>query len=207
MTTVADVPDLVYVSFDIEKAGKMTIKHAVVSIGYCVGDAEGNVLEKNKINLKVGWPVIDDEGTVVDYNAFEKRCWDEFWSKQPESLINNLKENAVPQTEGFLRFSDFLDQLETKYKKVVFLSDNAEFDIGSLNVGLEIYCGRGPLRYTSAGKYRSIMPPDDLLESLDSNLQTKLVEKYITPYVVHDHDPSNDAEYIYRQYVAYLHRL
>ncbi len=199
--------DTVFVAFDIEKAGQMPLGHPVISIGYCVGDLHGNVLEKDKINLQVNWPVLDEKtNAIVDYGHFEKRCWDEFWSKQPSTLIENLKVGAMPQALGFMKFATWLNGLETKYSKVKFLSDNAEFDIGTLNVNLERYCNRGPLRYTTTGKYRSILPPDDLLDTLDAETVKELTAKHITPYVVHDHDPSNDAEFIYRQYIAFLLR-
>ena len=138
-----------YVAFDIEKAGCMNYAHPMVSIGYAVGDSEGKLLDKNKINLKVTWPKVNENGVVTNYGDFEPRCWDEFWSKRPTSLITNLQENAVSQAEGMQVFANFLDGLEKKYEKIVFLSDNAGFDIAALDINLERYVRRIPLRYST----------------------------------------------------------
>lgn len=178
--------DITYVALDIEKAGAMN-KYPIVSIGWCVGDSNGNVLEKRKLNLQVDWN-----------HDFEPRCWNEFWAKMPLELIESLKLNALPQPEGFAYFSNWLNQLEEKYNKIVFLSDNASFDIAALDNNLERYCGRMPLRYTSDNRYRSIIAPDDILWTINRDKLEDLYKQYS------DHDPSNDAECIYRQYMEVL---
>lgn len=194
-----------FVAFDIEKTGCLNYTHPIVSIGYVVGDSKGNLFEKKKINLLVKWPQCDLKG-INCYGDFEPRCWDEFWSKRPSELLKALQQNALSQEEGLKQFAEFLNSLELKYESIVFLSDNASFDIAALDVNLERYAKRNPLRYSTTGKYRSLLPPDDLFETLSVEQQNELSKKYITPFVVHDHDPSNDAEFIYRQYIAYLHR-
>lgn len=195
-----------YVAFDIEKAGCLNLTHPIVSIGYAVGTAEGKLYYKGKFNLKVQWPNIATDGTVINYGDFEPRCWNEFWSKRPAELIAKLTENAKSQLEGMSAFATFLGELEAKHGTLVFLSDNASYDIATLDVNLERYVSRKPLRYSSTGQYRSLLPADDLLETLPVDKQAELVTKWITPFNTHDHDPANDAEVIYRQYVAYLHR-
>lgn len=196
-----------FISFDIEKAGCRIQQHPIVSIGYCVGDAAGNILEKDKINLVVRWPTVDHLGTVLSYNDFEQRCWAQFWSQLPKETIENLKHNAVSQEAGFWHLAQLLDRWEKQYPNIKFLGDNLSYDYGNLDFNLEFYQNRNPLRYSSTGKYRSILPADDLFETLPADLQNQLVKSHVDPFAKHDHDPANDAEYIYRLYVAYLHGL
>lgn len=185
-----------YLALDIEKAGPMPLKHPVISIGWCGGDEKGNVIIKGRINLQVKWPTGNNCGD------FDEKCWLEFWNKLPVETISLLQKDALPQKEGFQKFADMIDYLEKSYK-IKFVSDNAAFDIGTLNVYLEKYTGRLPLAYTSDGRYRRTYAADDMLEMIPDN--NKLTEKIS---VIHDHDPQNDAEFIYRMMVIVLqHRL
>lgn len=190
-----------YIAFDIEKAGCGLIGHPIFSIGICVGDADGNVLQKKRINLRIGWPLVDDNGRIKNYGSFEPRCWDQFWSKQPKDLVEQLKSGAVDQHEGFASFSRFLDTFEDN-AEVVFLSDNPSFDIATLDANLERYSNRMPLRYSASWAYRTVVDTDSVMDLLPKRELAKITEKFVDPFVVHDHDPANDAEYIYRSYVA-----
>jgi hypothetical protein len=55
----------IYVAIDIEKTGSKMMQYSLVSIGVCVGNSEGVVLEKFKINVKVNWPTTSQSD--VDY--------------------------------------------------------------------------------------------------------------------------------------------
>lgn len=203
----------IYVAFDIEKTGSL-FSHPINSIGVCVGDDQA-VLQKFRINIDVKWPdrLLVTGGTenallVRDYGDFEPRCWEEFWSKQPDSLIALLRFQAQPAEDAAKRFRTWLDGLEEQYPakthKLVFLSDNASFDIASLDHFLEQFTGRIPLRYSTAGKYRSLKAPDDMLAMLPDDFVKWAIKEQIDPLVHHDHDPANDAEHIYRQYLLAL---
>jgi hypothetical protein len=205
-SSIAKGKRIILVTFDIEKTGRMNLGHPINSIGWCVGDLFGRVLQKSKINLKVRWPTIVSEDTkTMDYGDFEPRCWDEFWSKRPPALIEELKKDAHEQEFGMTKFATWLDVLEKEYPeathKIVFLSDNASFDIAALDVNLERYTKRGPIRYSLSGKFRSLYPPDDMLAIVPDDVLEPLIKKRIDAVVEHDHDPSNDAEHIYRQFI------
>lgn len=197
----------VYLALDIEKTGSKNLQHPICSIGWCLGLEDGTVLEKNRINLKVKWPI--KMADSLDYGDFEPRCWDEFWSKHPSALVELITRDAVGMTTGMFQFSALLDRLEEQYPspeyKLTFLSDNASFDIAALDVNLERYVNRIPLRYSKTCKYRAIEAPDDMLDVFPSHVVKKLVAQKIDPYVSHDHDPANDAEHIYRQYLLMQH--
>lgn len=198
---------------DIEKAGAENIKHPIVAIGYVIG-TENALLERGIIKLQVKWPTITD-GKVADYGDFEPRCWDEFWGnskKMPPELIEEFKKDALTQTDGIKKFAALVDSLEEKYGdekkyKVRFLSDNPSYDIAALDVAMEQVCDRNPMRYDSTGKYRSLSDPWDMLDILPAEYKKQMlanIDKQLGSIVLHDHNPTNDAEVIYRQYLAAL---
>lgn len=182
-----------YIAIDIEKAGCLISKHPIVSIGYCIGNDQGDIYKKGKINLKVEWPY-----------DFEPRCWNSFWSKQSKEMIDNLKENAVEQRDGFVLLNDMISKWERDYETIVYLSDNPSFDIANIDYNLEKYCDRKPLRYSSKDEsYQNVISTDDLFYSLNKATTDDIQREFIEPFVKHDHDPANDAEVIYRQYIGY----
>lgn len=185
------------VAIDIEKSGAMPLVHPIVSIGVCVGDEAGTVIEKRRFNFKVNWKSEQLGGD------FEDRCWEEFWSKQPQGLIRLLQEDAQEPRECMKQFEQWLNGLEDRFKntKIKFLSDNPSFDIGAIDVYLDRYCSRLPMRYSSTKKYRGIDNPSDMLEVFPSEKVKEWTKLFVDPNVSHDHDPANDAEHIYRQWL------
>jgi hypothetical protein len=97
----------------------------------------------------------------------------------------------------------WINSLEIKYpsseNKICFLTDNASFDVASIDYCLEKYCNRSPMRYSSDGKYRSVYSADDMLSVLSKSDQS-IVYELIKKDVEHDHNPVNDAHHIYLQY-------
>ena len=124
------VPEL-YLTVDIERKGKQ-FHHGIMAIGACLGDAEGTILEQKAFCSKV--PPKDE---------FEKRTWDEFWSKHPDVLAR-IDAAAVP--DALSEFQIWLFGIEKKYgpfgrkhrDKVKFrlVSDNPAYDIGHINLEL-----------------------------------------------------------------------
>lgn len=183
------------VSVDIEKAGCM-FKYPIISIGFVVGHKE-EINERIRFNIKVVWKSEKDGGD------FEDKCIKEFWSKQKNEIINGCKENALPPKEAWILIEKWINELETKYPidkyKICFLTDNASFDIASIDYELEKYRDRPPMRYSSDGKYRSVYSADDMLSVLNDVDKVKVYKK-IDNIVKHDHNPVNDAYHIYLQY-------
>lgn len=202
---------MIFVALDIEKAGPLPTHHPIVSIGYCVGLYDGNILEKGRFNMSVKWPT-NVEGKIIDYGDFDQPCWDRFWAKLPEKLIKLLQKNTQIENKenptyhyGIVAFQKWFDGLEERYPekthKIRILSDNHGFDIGTIDAVLEKETKRQPIYYATNGNYRSYSNPDDMLEMLPDEVRCEY-ETDIRTVVVNDHDPANDAEFIYRQYLA-----
>lgn len=147
---------------------------------------------------------ISDNGTVSDYADFEPRCWNEFWSKRDKREIENLTVDALEPVVGTQQLAKFLNLMEELYPadrfKIVFLSDNASFDIATINHYLWEYCHRLPMRYSSELRYRPLKAPDDMLDMMGDEYVTRVQRTIIKA----DHDPANDAENILGQYYAVL---
>jgi hypothetical protein len=183
------------IAVDIEKAG-CKFKYPIISIGFVVGHKE-EIFEKKRFNIKVNWE------SEIKGGDFEDKCITEFWSKQSPNIINECKENALSPEETYKLINEWLNNLENKFPsneyKICFLTDNASFDIASIDYELEKYLNRSPLRYSSEGKYRGVYSADDMIKVLPSCNISKIYE-LIDKKVKHDHNPVNDAYFIYLEY-------
>jgi hypothetical protein len=201
---------VILVAHDIEKTGSFIIANPIISVGFFVGDDQGNTLLTRKFNIQVKWPTYvynGDNKEKMLYNDFEPRCWDEFWSKLDPAIKDRCLVDAKPAQEAWFEVSKFLDELEILYPedthKIVFVTDNASFDTASIDYALEKYCQRAPMRYSSKGKYRSVKSGDDMYDMMPDERKHEAKER-IDKLVKHDHDPVNDAHFIYLQYVEAL---
>lgn len=193
---------LLIVAVDIERSGCKTC-HRMVSIGYCAGLPNGTIINKGKINLKVNWPARVEGNFVEPFNDFEPRCIYTHWAKQSAATIEMVTKDAVDQKTGFKTFAELLDNWDDHYKKVVFVTDNAGFDIRHLDNGLEEYVGRMPLTYSKYNwEYRSVKAYDDMIDTLPPLIQASVYEIAKSRGAKHDHDPENDAHYHYECYIA-----
>ena len=189
-----------YACFDIEKAGDGPFRHPVVSIGAVVGDAEGNVLRKLRINLKVDWPVkLADEW---QYGDFEKRCFHEFWEKLDPALVETLKRDAHPQEQGWALFAEWFNKLELELDGELWVcSDNPSYDISNINVNLDRYCARPGMHYKcqSKGKYEyrgDIRDPTEMAKAFTDTMSKEIKAKAASK-CAQTHLPDDDAENIY----------
>ena len=203
----------ILVSVDIEKAGPYLEQNPVISVGFCVGNTEGEVLEQKRFNIKINWPgeytslfhsIINTISNFFYPRNFDEECWTSFWSKLPTNVIEDCKKNAKDEETTWIEIALYLDELENRYPedthKIKFLTDNASFDIGNIDYYLEKYTGRKPMRYSESGKYRSIIGSDDMFFMIPERIRKEYSDK-IDSQVKHDHNPVNDAHYIYLQYV------
>lgn len=200
----------IYVAVDIEKTGSQLLAHKIISIGLCVGNETGEILERKRIDLQVKWFTQDD------YGDFEPNCVDEFWDSRPELRPLFDHPGALPQATGILQFADWIDNLEERFPhpayKIKFVSDNPSFDIATLDLACEIHAARRPIRYSARQypdargtrhQYRAIEVPWKLLDAfpeVEVNREVARIKETLTK----KHDPVQDAEFIYRLYMLGL---
>jgi hypothetical protein len=189
----------VYVAHDIEKAGVHMIKYPVVSVGFVVAD-DIDVIEKRQFNISVNW-YENIDGACVHYGDFEKRTVDEFWNRIPIDP-RGMQANAKPAAEAWAEIRAFIDALETEYAdaEIIFLTDNNSFDTANIDYNLELYTGRAPMRFSTSGVYRAVINADDMF-SMMSDKDQQSARAMIAERVTHSHNPTDDAHYIYEQYI------
>lgn len=128
------------------------------------------------------------------------RCWDNFWSSLNDEIKDKNLVDIHDFKSGWMKVKNWLESLESKYKNIKFLTDNASFDTASIDYALEKYCDRMPMRYSSKNEYRSVISADDMFDMLPIDKQKQAYEE-IKQKVKHDHDPINDSHYIYLLYI------
>lgn len=202
----------ILVAVDIESTGAL-FSHPVNSIGFTVGDMNGNILERKKFNIAVKWFKMTDG--KMDYGDFEPRCVDEFWSQLSPEIISRCFTPEPEKPEyAWKNIASWINCLELKYpleegekpwKKFIFVSDNASFDIAKINYGLERYANRLPMRFSTTKKYRSVISADDMLDMLPKEKYEEVMAR-INSMSIHDHDCLNDSHNIYLQGVEALKR-
>ena len=122
----------IVLSIDIETSGCNLIDNGILAIGYCIGNLDGEVVFKDRINMLL------DDGCY-----FEERCVKEFWSKH-EDVLKIIQEDAVGPHIGIRSFVDMVYDLEDQYELII-ISDNPVFDIGFINYYMAKYLKCRPL--------------------------------------------------------------
>lgn len=181
------LPDQVCLAVDIEAMGAPLGSH-VVAIGFCLGDANGKVLERRSFYIK---PPLTA--------TFEPRCKAEFWDKHP-GLFESFLDKAVDANDAYREVGQFLSSLE-KYNRVTILSNNPAFDLTHLDVALEKYLDRIGLRYSddsSGNKYRWVADYSERTYAIGVSDEVDALAMKIAGLESKDlHDPANDALLIY----------
>jgi len=203
-----DKREIICVAVDIEKTGDRLLADRIISVGLHVGTKYGETKKYKKFNFLVEWFDLKAKTN----GDFDPICVDEFWSKQSKEVIRQCQENPEPleRVAGWKAFRKYIDDLEDEFPneqyKIVFLTDNASFDIASIDRELEQYGGFKLLRRTHRNyknfrhNFRSVIAADDMFKML-SDLQQETCQAKIDAVVKHDHNSLNDAHCIYLQYV------
>jgi hypothetical protein len=185
---------------DIECSGPHLVQHGIVAIGWCVGDASGRVLEKQRVSLS------------LDGKTFGAETKAEYWDRpeQAAQLAQFMREAIAPK-EAMQRFIAAVDKWEETHR-VSIVSDNPAYDVKWLDYYLAFFLNRYPLAYTKEKRYRGITEDRSMVVSKRTRRAGKWVfdnDKYafgkelLRTTVPHNHWPENDAEYIYHH--ALLH--
>jgi len=180
-----------YLAIDLEALDNTHIN----GIGLVLGDEHGRVL------LKKEWWIKVDEKEEVAPQLQRDRCKRDFWGKD-EDLYKLYLEKALDEETQIRDFVNTYDTLHKIYgveeRQIKLISDNPEFDFGRLSPYVEKHCKRGPLRYTSTGDYRSIT---DIGQAMWYFGVQNMVKEAASKLQLHDHRPSNDAEFIYLSHI------
>jgi hypothetical protein len=179
-------------SVDVETSGPDPLFNGILSIGYCLGDFEGNVLEKKRIDLK-----LDVDQTL------DSQCFANFWSKPgPAKVLKTIQKNPVSSFQGIKFFVSRLDQFDKHYDLQI-ITDNPSFDLYFLNFYISKYLNRRPLNYKFGKSYRRITDSRSFQVGKFGNSYKGIVNRHVKQSTnKHDHFPDNDAEYIYRCYIV-----
>jgi hypothetical protein len=135
-----------------------------------------------------------------DMFTFDKRCYDEFWSKNLD-ILENIRREAVPLEQAWKSIADFLTSLETDYPEsnVLICSDNPAFDLTFIDYNLFTRLGRLGVRYSDSGKYRCVSDPT--AQRHFHPQKALLKQRLFESGAKHTHMPDDDAEGIYLQQV------
>jgi hypothetical protein len=63
--------------FDIEARGKSPKNHGIMAVGVVIGKEDGTILYKKQWNVN----------ELHEHQTFDKRCYNEFWNKQPTEIF------------------------------------------------------------------------------------------------------------------------
>lgn len=169
---------------DIETSGPSILKNGILAIGLCVGDLDGTVKKKIRINFEL------DES-----KEFDDICVKKFWSLPgKKKVLSMLTKNTMKEKKAIEKFTSIIDELDTNYN-ILMVSDNPAFDFYFINYYLELYMSRKPIHYAMGKYYRSLIDAKSLLIA-----RGKKYSDFAFLGVKHDHFPENDAEYIFKYF-------
>jgi len=183
-----------YLAVDIERSGPEFMR-GILAIGACFGTSDGTILLQRAFCAKVPPP-----------EAFEKRCWAEFWVKFP-AVLARIDAESVDDPIG--DFRTWALALQSKYgpfgrrfkatTEFRLVSDNPAYDIGMMN--LEFF--KHGFTHSLAEMFDDYVPTDDPSERVRGLTaeQRARVEALCT--APHDHWPVNDATRIFQQRCAF----
>lgn len=154
---------------------------------------------------------IESYRKVWEENGFEMRCFEEFWTKNIDTLRNFQDENSDILSDDDVslasRVNDILRMYESFAEKLIIVSGAIAFGPSILNVLLVSY-GHKPLYYSRDGKYRWLFhTPSYFLGLLGMNIiemtgdDWKEYDEWLEQCVhsielcpvKYDHHPENDA--------------
>jgi hypothetical protein len=194
---------IVLFAIDIETDGPSATKHSILSIGICVGDLDGRIIEKRRFDMKPAPGRHAEESTMTG-----------FWGQRMDTL-KALQQNAEDVQLALTAFANTLDKADSDYDLRI-LSDNVGFDIAFINNYFETFLNRLPLQYRlgKRDEYRPVFDTDcfnrGIIQQTHENAwtfdSTVMKQLNIDPASVCDanHFPEEDAAHIYQLHVQIL---
>lgn len=181
----------IVLAFDIETSGP---HHDLLGIGASVVDNKYNEIDS------IFLPCYIENET-----NFDKKCYDEFWSKNL-NILEKLKVSGSRESVEKKIIKNF-QEFRFKYNDAELVSDNPVFDGGFMNrLIAKYYPNDYVLPYDKNGNYRHLFDVHSqqrgLLFSLDPKFAldnifgyTKKIRELLNVNIErdHDHNPVNDA--------------
>jgi hypothetical protein len=191
----------VVLAFDIERSGA-TSDYDTIAIGASIVD--NNLCELDRYYCNCYFP---------SETKFEKRCYEQFWSKNLDTLeslkYSGEKSKAEREKEMIEGFQNFRSKWEkcAKEDKIDYylVSDNNVYDGNFINELINKYIPSSlPIPYNASDKeYESFFETHSMAKGFllangikgDWNVMDKIRGIYEIPEskIKHDHNPANDA--------------
>ena len=204
-----------FVALDIETTGANMFDDEMFAVGWAYGSGYDDVVTgKCILNLKK--PAKKTWEFFWNQRGWESRCWQEFWSKNEETLnLLQMQADCDNADDMAARINDALKSVESAFEKYTVVTDTLAFDIPWINALLysNTYAGLGYRRDGSYNRGIGGLEVDSYLMGiygLDLTDLSQAKEKpwLSDPYYVadagarppHDHDPENDAKNILYQF-------
>lgn len=171
-----------YVAVDVEKKGN-GFAYPVIQVGVAWGTGLGDIATRS---------------FCFDYRSvgFERRCYDEYWSKQL-ALLARIGREAVEPGQQWPAFVEFWNV--TFGADAVIVSDNPAYDLAAIDFHVWEWCRRFPIRNTAVGGYREVHDPSERDHALPSDVRAAIRAR-AAALAPHDHWAENDAKHILTHY-------
>ena len=125
-----------FFSIDIETTGQFLTKNAMIAFGCSIMNENNEEVESFIGFMK-----------VPENRDWEKRCFDEFWSKESEAL-NYIRDRAEEPKKVMNSFVQWMDKIDLKYgNDLIVLSDNGGYDFAWIDTYLSEYTDRHSIYY------------------------------------------------------------
>jgi hypothetical protein len=196
-----------YCAVDIEATGQFLTKNAMIALGCTIMNDKSEELDNF-----VGFM------NVPEGRYWEKRCVDEFWSKQEETL-KYIKEKSENPKDVMNKFAIWLDEMDLKYgKEMVILSDNGGYDYAWIDTYLSEFTERPSIYYRckfnddiKGYSFRRTWDTNSVYHGASMIKKGKYVEWNLEKELEcqnekwsNDHDPLNDARNIAANYILFI---
>ena len=125
----SDEKKIALLAIDIETTGPNVVTNEIISIGYCLGDLDGNVIENKRIDFNV----------EKEFDVYAMRFW-----RNKKELLSSFKENSLPAYHAIDLFVQRLDAFDEKYNLAILSEETGieisliqtEANVGSFNVDI-----------------------------------------------------------------------
>lgn len=190
--------ETVYLSIHIHTSGFNYNDNGILSIGYCAGLQNGNVILKKRISF-----ILSENCT------FDKKYLDTFWNSNSE-ILNTLSTESVRIKDGLNEFMNDIDNLDRIYNVIIIL-DHPLFTMGFINHYLLTYMNRLPLYYINGdyNKSRVVIDVNSFLKGVlkVSKDENKILRIRSINNIQESRLPNESAEFLYFHYIAIMDYL